>query len=80
MGEVPIAPYETPGAQAFAETVVPFLKGTNTVILKNHGTVSFGRHLGAQAGYRSVVVHYLTDEDLGDLKMKGPYFGGVVRF
>jgi hypothetical protein len=45
-----------------------------------NGTVSFGRHLGAQAGYRSVVVHYLTDEDLGDLKMKGPYFGGVVRF
>ena len=45
-----------------------------------NGTVSFGRHFGAQAGYRSVVVDYLTDEDSGDLKMKGPYFGGVVRF
>jgi len=45
-----------------------------------NGTVSFGRHLGAQAGYRSVVVDYLSDEDSGDLKMKGPYFGGVVRF
>ena len=42
MGEVPIAPYETPGDQKFAETVTPFLKATNTVILKNHGTVSFG--------------------------------------
>lgn len=45
MGEVPIAPYETPGAQAFANTVVPFLKGTSTVILRNHGTVSFGKTL-----------------------------------
>ncbi len=45
MGEVPIAPYETPGAQHFADTVVPVLKGTNTIILKNHGTISFGKTL-----------------------------------
>lgn len=45
MGEVPIAPYETPGDQRFAQTVVPFLKATNTIILKNHGTVSFGKDL-----------------------------------
>jgi L-fuculose-phosphate aldolase len=46
MGEVPIAPYETPGGQSFANTVVPFLKGgTNTIILTNHGTVSFGASL-----------------------------------
>jgi L-fuculose-phosphate aldolase len=43
MGEVPIAPYETPGGSKFAETVTPFLKGTNTIILTNHGTVSFGK-------------------------------------
>lgn len=45
MGEVPIAPYETPGDQRFANTVVPFLESTNTIILKNHGTVSFGKTL-----------------------------------
>jgi L-fuculose-phosphate aldolase len=45
MGEVPLAPYETPGAQGFADTVVPFLKATNTIILTNHGTVSFGKTL-----------------------------------
>lgn len=45
MGEVPLAPYETPGAQGFADTVSPFLKGTNTIILANHGTVSFGATL-----------------------------------
>jgi L-fuculose-phosphate aldolase len=46
MGEVPIAPYETPGGQKFAETVTPFVKnGVNTIILTNHGTVTFGAHL-----------------------------------
>jgi L-fuculose-phosphate aldolase len=45
MGEIPIAPYETPGGQKFADTVIPFLKGTNTIILKSHGTVSFGKNL-----------------------------------
>jgi hypothetical protein len=45
-----------------------------------YGTVSFGRNVGVQGGYRSVVVDYLVDEDGGDLKMKGPYFGAVVRF
>jgi len=45
MGEVPLAPYETPGGQEFADTVAPFLKATNTIILTNHGTVSFGKTL-----------------------------------
>jgi L-fuculose-phosphate aldolase len=45
MGEIPIAPYETPGTQKFADTVLPFLKGTSCIILKNHGTVSFGKNL-----------------------------------
>src|SRR5687767_950884 len=46
LGEIPFAPYETPGGLPFAETVLPFLKpGTNVMILTNHGTVSFGDDL-----------------------------------
>src|SRR5207302_113148 len=45
LGEVPMALYETPGTQRFAETVVPLLKGSNTIILANHGTVTFGPDL-----------------------------------
>jgi L-fuculose-phosphate aldolase len=46
LGEIPLAPYETPGGQKFADTVLPFLKpGTNAMILTNHGTVSFGKTL-----------------------------------
>lgn len=45
IGEVPIAPYETPGGQAFANTIVPYLERTNTILLANHGTVTFGPDL-----------------------------------
>lgn len=42
LGEVPIAQYETPGTQIFADTIVPFVKKCNTIILASHGTVTFG--------------------------------------
>ncbi len=34
-----MAPYETPGTKAFAETVLPFVKDHNTILLTNHGIV-----------------------------------------
>ena len=45
-----------------------------------YGTVNLGNHVGVQSGYRSVTVDYLASEDAGALKMKGLYFGGVLRF
>ena len=42
LGVVPRAPYETPGGPVFAETVRPFVGRANTVVLSNHGTVSWG--------------------------------------
>ena len=42
LGEVPMARYETPGGQKFADTILPYVKDCNTIILANHGTVSFG--------------------------------------
>ena len=42
LGDVPITRYETPGGQAFADTIIPFVDKTNVIILANHGTVSFG--------------------------------------
>jgi L-fuculose-phosphate aldolase len=45
LGEVPIAIYETPGTQKFADTIIPFVKKCNTIILANHGTVTFGPDL-----------------------------------
>ncbi len=42
LGIVPRADYETPGDTAFSETVRPFIGKANTIILSNHGTVSWG--------------------------------------
>jgi len=42
LGDVPITRYETPGGQAFADTIIPFVDKTNVMILANHGTVSYG--------------------------------------
>ena len=39
IGPAAVAPYETPGTQAFAETVRPFVRDHNTILLSNHGIV-----------------------------------------
>ena len=39
IGPVAVTPYETPGTRAFAETVRPFVKDHNTILLSNHGIV-----------------------------------------
>ena len=41
IGPVAVAPYETPGTPAFAETIRPFVQQHNTILLANHGIVSW---------------------------------------
>jgi hypothetical protein len=45
-----------------------------------YGTVNFNDYVGAQVGYRSIDVGYKFKQDEGTFKMKGIYFGGVVRY
>ena len=45
-----------------------------------YGTVNFTDYVGVQGGYRSLDVFYHFNEDEGDLRLRGLYFGGVVRF
>ncbi len=42
LGDVPITKYAIPGGKEFAETILPFVKKSNVVVLANHGTVSYG--------------------------------------
>jgi len=39
IGPAAVAPYETPGTQAFAKTVLPYVEDHNTILLANHGIV-----------------------------------------
>ena len=46
LGAVPITDYETPGSEAFAESILPHLKNkANTIVLANHGAVAFDKSL-----------------------------------
>jgi hypothetical protein len=45
-----------------------------------YATVSITRYFGIQGGYRWLSAEYVEDDESGDLEMKGPYFGAVVRF
>jgi L-fuculose-phosphate aldolase len=39
VGDVALVGYETPGTQAFAESVLPFVQGRNLLLLQNHGII-----------------------------------------
>src|SRR5207248_5483857 len=82
LGEVPTAIYETPGTQKFAETIVPHLKSSNTIILANHGTVTFGPDLEKAYWNSEIIdayckilllarqlgrVNYFTEQQTGEL-------------
>jgi L-fuculose-phosphate aldolase len=82
LGEVPMADYATPGTQQFADTILPFLKDCNTIILANHGTVTFGPDL-EKAYFNSEIIdayckilllarqlgpiHYFNEQETGEL-------------
>lgn len=58
LGNVPIAPYRTPGTQEFAETVLPFVDKTNIIVLANHGTVSYDTDLERAYWWTEVLDSY----------------------
>ena len=39
VGKVALAPYETPGTREFAQTVLPYVRDHNVILLQNHGVV-----------------------------------------
>src|SRR5438105_4656532 len=58
IGKVALSPYETPGTQKFAETVIPFVRTHNTVLLANHGIVCWGDTVTHAEWYVEVVDTY----------------------
>ncbi|MHB1936412.1 MAG: class II aldolase/adducin family protein [Acidobacteriaceae bacterium] len=58
IGPVALAPYETPGTRAFAETVLPYVKDHNTILLANHGIVCWADTVTHAEWYVEVVDTY----------------------
>ncbi len=82
LGEVPLAPYATPGTPELGETIVPFVRDSNATILSNHGAVSWGRTLDEALNRTEILEAYcrtlllarqlgplqrLTDQNMRDL-------------
>lgn len=45
LGAVPIAPYGTPSTQEIPESIKPFIKNSDAVLLANHGAITLGTDL-----------------------------------
>jgi len=58
IGKVAISPYETPGTAAFAQTVLPFVKQHNTVLLANHGIICWADTVTHAEWYAEVLETY----------------------
>ena len=58
VGKVAISPYETPGTPAFAQTVLPYVKDHNTVLLANHGIICWADSVTHAEWYAEVLETY----------------------
>jgi L-fuculose-phosphate aldolase len=58
VGPLALAPYETPGTKQFAETVLPFVRKHNTVLLANHGIVCWANSVTHASWFVEVVETY----------------------
>src|ERR1700733_2605865 len=58
VGPVALAPYETPGTKQFAETILPFVRNHNTILLANHGIVCWADSVTHAGWFVEVVETY----------------------
>ena len=58
LGTVPCVHYETPGSQGIPDSIAPYCKDYNALLLSNHGALSWGKSL-IEAFYRlEAMEHY----------------------
>ncbi|MCR4746352.1 MAG: class II aldolase/adducin family protein [Lachnospiraceae bacterium] len=57
LGVVPVAKYATPGTQEVPDSIAPFVKDYNAVLLANHGALTWGKDV-YEAFYRLESVEY----------------------
>jgi L-fuculose-phosphate aldolase len=58
VGRVAVAPYKTPGTKEFAETVLPYVREHNTILLASHGVVCWGDTVTHAEWYAEVLETY----------------------
>jgi L-fuculose-phosphate aldolase len=93
LSTVPRAAYETPGGPEFAQTIRPFIGKANTVILSNHGVVSWGQSVEQAYWHAEILDSYchvlllarqlghverLPEQKIQELRELRERFGGSV--
>ncbi len=58
IGPVAMAPYDSPGTIEFARTVLPMVKQHNTILLANHGIVSWADTVTHAEWYAEIIDNY----------------------
>ncbi|MEE0835674.1 MAG: class II aldolase/adducin family protein [Clostridia bacterium] len=73
IGAIPIAPYATPGTHEVPDSVAPFAKTHNAVLLSNHGALTWGK-TPKQAWFRMESL-----ENYARITMYSKYFLGQAN-
>lgn len=73
LGNIPIAKYATPGTNEVPESIVPFCKKYNGVLLSNHGALTWGRDLYESFYRLESMEHY------ANILLNTSYIIGVSR-
>lgn len=60
LGNVPIAPYALPGTQEVPESIAPYCRNHNAVLLANHGALTWGKDLLEAYHRLESLEHYST--------------------
>lgn len=60
LGTVPVAPYALPGTHEVPDSIAPYCKTHNAVLLANHGALTWGRNLMEAYFRMESLEHYAT--------------------
>lgn len=60
LGTVPVAPYATPGTQEVPDSIAPYCKDYNAVLLANHGALTWGKDITEAYHRMESLEHYAT--------------------
>lgn len=72
LGEVPCAPFAMPGTEEVPESIAPYCKDYNAVLLAHHGVLTWGKDL-MQAYMRMESVEFFAQETLLESLIPGGY-------
>jgi len=73
MGNVPITKYATPSSHEDAEVIRPFVKDHNAMLLRQHGSLTFGKNLD------EALIHLERIEHVSEIFWRAKMLGTVKR-